>query len=138
MKEHPHAWALREIADGAPISDYEVQHTKWIEGEGDRWDNALNWNSWISLDPENWQVRRKQKTITVNGFEVPEPVRKALKKGVGYWIAFPSIPELAWDFQWDGDIYDRHRLNHGLIHLTKEAAIAHAKAMLGIDPRSEE
>jgi hypothetical protein len=137
MKEHPHAWALREIADGAPISDYEVQHTKWIEQKCPRWEDSSDWCGWIIGNPEEWQVRRKQKAIMVNGFEVPEPVREALKKGVEYWIAFPSIPELAWDFQWAGDIYDRHRLNHGLIHLTKEAAIAHAKAMLGIDPRGE-
>lgn len=74
------------------------------------------------------------KTITVNGFEVPVPLGKAPSEGDVVWLAVPSNPDFAsrvcyasaWDF---------HKFERGLLHTTKEAAVAHAKALLGIDPK---
>lgn len=76
----------------------------------------------------------KSNTINVNGFEVPEPVREPLKDGDTYY--FPSVGsgQLSVTSLWVGCAAADIRLNRGLIHLTKENAIAHAKAMLGINP----
>ena len=69
-------------------------------------------------------------TILVNGIEVPEPVRKALKKGQKYFISDVAAEKLRFPSCWDGDVLDLKCLNRGLIHLTEAAAVAHAKAML--------
>ena len=73
-------------------------------------------------------------TIVVNGFEVPAPITCQPKEGADYDI--PSLTEHAFYCQWiwQGDMMDRLALERGLAHTTKEAAVAHAKAMLGIDP----
>lgn len=79
-------------------------------------------------------VKTKPKTITVNGFEVPEPVREELKCGGSYYV--PNvITDGLWAIStWKGVDRDYRNLDRSLIHLTKESAIAHAKAMLGINP----
>ena len=72
----------------------------------------------------------KPKTININGYEVPEPVRTRLNDGDTYYI--PDV--LSYDFYisdwWSNTDQDLKFLNLGLIHLTKEAAIQHAKALL--------
>jgi hypothetical protein len=129
--EHPHAWVLRAIADGEPVSEFEVYRAGFTHG----WSCASNWTLWI-IEPKGWEFRRKQKTIKVNGFDVPEPLREPLKNNVNYCIPDPKMEDL-FDYQtWTGHRLDMVWLSRGLIHLTKENAIAHAKAMLGIDPNT--
>lgn len=80
------------------------------------------------------KYRVKPKTILVNGFEVPEPMRETLQNNDVYFIANPVRDEFFEYCYCGGDMYDDLWLSRGLCHSTKEAAIAHAKAMLGIDP----
>jgi hypothetical protein len=129
--EHPHAWVLRAIADGEPVSEFEVYRAGFTHG----WSCASNWTLWI-IEPKGWEFRRKQKTIKVNGFDVPEPVREPLKDTVNYCIPDPKMEDLFEYRTWTGHRLDMVWLSRGLIHLTKENAIAHAKAMLGIDPNT--
>lgn len=82
------------------------------------------------------KYRVKPKTILVNGFEVPEPMREAPNDGVKYFFPNLSYNGYFWSHEWENDGVDVRMLSRGLIHLTKEAAIAHAKAMLGINPNS--
>ena len=135
-KPHKHAEFLRAIADGVPPSEFEG---RFLRRDG-------GWSEWIALEDFSIpmitvEIRRKQKTITVNGFEVPEPLRVMPEIGTTYFA--PSVS--------GGTLYVSDKvLNHvkeyygavifnrGLMHLTKEAAIAHAKAMLGIDPNAPE
>lgn len=74
------------------------------------------------------------KTIMVNGFEVPAPVQSAPKMGVTYYVADPVCDSYHAVWCWDGDHADMTTLERGLAHTSKESAVAHAKAMLGIDP----
>ncbi|WOZ57853.1 hypothetical protein ZP9_00039 [Shewanella phage ZP9] len=76
------------------------------------------------------------KTITANGFEVLEPVRENLDEGCFYYAASVLSRDFCEKLRWAGDSTDFSCLSRGLIHSTKEAAIAHAKAMLGIDPNA--
>lgn len=64
------------------------------------------------------------KFITVNGCQVPEPVREPLN-GQEYWLADPTccVPVPI-------TLVQRHWCYVGLVHLTKEAAQAHIDAML--------
>ena len=65
----------------------------------------------------------------------PEPCKVKLDRYQGYFLA--SIGRACGDYfdkiSWTNDSYDNVCLQKGLVHLTKEAAELHAKAMLGID-----
>ena len=76
------------------------------------------------------KYRRKQKTIIINGFEVPEPVREPLPCGAYYCVANISITTGPMQYRWGDDRIDFRFLREGLIHLTPEAAELHAKALL--------
>jgi len=72
----------------------------------------------------------KVKTININGYEVPEPVRERLGVGTEYYVAiFPGHQTIN-STEWDDDSADEEWLADGLIHLTKEAADLHIEALL--------
>lgn len=77
------------------------------------------------------------KTITVNGFEVPEPVRESLSYDDFYYVICLDADDFSLNESWDNNEKDFLWLSRGIIHLTKDAAIAHAKAMLGINPNAD-
>lgn len=59
MIEHPHAWALRAIADLEPVENFVVQHCIW----GERWETLESvYSGWVYA-PGNWQVRRTSYAI---------------------------------------------------------------------------
>lgn len=89
--------------------------------------------------------RIKPRTIKVNGFDVPEPMREKPKEGDVIYVVtlYSQTGEQASSMphsgsRWCNSGNQNFWLNHGLVHATKEAAIAHAKAMLGIDPNGGE
>lgn len=83
------------------------------------------------------EYRIKPKTIKVNGFDVPEPVRNPLNKGDMYYMPNTYSERFYRKFTWMNDMDDKRSLERNLIHMTEKAAVAHAKAMLGIDPNKE-
>ena len=133
MTPHPHAEILRAIADGVPLSDFEVTYN------GRCWLNVKDakMTDWFFRDPQQWLVRRrKPRTHVVNGFTVPAPMDKEPGHDDMYFM-----PELLDEFfyaevQWQKDSSDMRWLKLGLCFATKEAAIANAKAMLKIDPEA--
>ena len=76
----------------------------------------------------------------VNGFEVPAPLEKDPGEGHVVYVADPTLSE------WYGTLIHiqigmalRPRMiARGLAHDTAAAAIAHAKAMVGVDPTTRE
>lgn len=82
------------------------------------------------------EFRLIPKTIKVNGFDVPAPMSEAPEFGARYFIVSPDEIEFFNLIDWEDDEYDYRWLSRGLCHTTKEAAIAHAKAMLGIAPNA--
>ena len=76
-------------------------------------------------------------TISVNGFEVPAPITCPPEMEAGYYVADIMDKEYYRLWVWCDDFIDKLALERGLAHPTKEAAVAHAKAMLGIDPESK-
>lgn len=81
------------------------------------------------VPPELFRIAPK--TININGHEVPEPVREPLGDGCVYYIpAFDNTRLCTFCSHWSGDSIDLLWLSRGLIHLTPEAAEAHAKALL--------
>ena len=79
----------------------------------------------------------KPKTIMVNGFEVPEPL-SLISKGETYSIPAIDSEYLCSTTNWYDGPGDIMFMERGMCHSTPEAAIAHAKAMLGIAPSKED
>ena len=91
------------------------------------------------MHPVKYHIKPEEpKTIKVNGFDVPEPMRDEPAENATYAVAQPSEGDYYNEFSWGGCLLETNWLQRGLLHSTKEAAVAHAKAMLGIDPYATE
>ena len=122
-KEHPHALVLREIADGAPLSDFECKI-----GSMEDWESAENFSGYV-IFPEKYQVRRKQKMHRIGEHTFPAPMTEAPRDGSAYYVAgFQRCDR----FTWVGHSIDLQLLAFGICHATKEAAEAHNKALAAI------
>lgn len=129
MGKHKHAEAMMEYAKDAQVTDkpWELWEVE-IEADkcgGRRWSGLDRHPAWHP----KLKYRRKIKTININGHKVPEPVREPLAYEMNYFIPDITSTKL-FGFSWIGSDFDKYCLESGLIHLTKEDAIAHAKALL--------
>jgi hypothetical protein len=94
------------------------------------------WSDCAGAFVTSTEYRIEPKTILVNGFEVPEPMRVEPAIKSKYYLPALACEQLNHTAWWDAN--HAERLKRGICHSTKEAAVAHAKAMLGIDPKSNE
>lgn len=82
----------------------------------------------VRLDDLTWT--KPVTTIKVNGHDVPTPKRVAPPSGTMYWVPLMTASEPCVIYRWANDDFDARSLARGLVHLTEEAAVAHAKALL--------
>ena len=68
--------------------------------------------------------------IMVNGMAVPEPCRGPLDVGQKFWVVTITDEVPAYQLYWNGVDLDMIWLSRGLVHLTEEAALIHAHALL--------
>ncbi len=128
---------LRLIGEGAEPEAFQMH-----DGSEDNW-SVLDRRLLGCLLNPHCMVRRKPKpprTRVVNGFTVPAPEVDAPKTGDAYWLAHP--PNKGWAcegvwYQTDATYSSDTWLSRGLVFLTREAAVANAKAMCGIDPEKD-
>lgn len=117
---------IAAAAEGMVVQ-YLAADGNWYDGSG------------AFLSPNKYRVKPEEpKTIKVNGFDVPEPMREAPAKGERYYVVAPTEENWCSVQSWDGYVSEQTWLSRGVAHSTKEAAVAHAKAMLGIDPYATE
>ena len=100
------------------------------QGSGGEWEDKLSGKLFA-----DGSYRIKPKTINVNGFEIVAGEKSSLSKGDLYFVPCPRKMVRFVSSEWLETSYDERILKDGLVHLTVENAIAHAKAMLGIDPK---
>ena len=115
-------------AQDAMETEKPWERWEWFNEYDQEWET-------LALNPKwglNAQYRRKPRTININGFEVPEPVREPLERWTAYYMPCiqPYLVEVANSSEWNNDECDHEWLKAGIIHLTKEAAEIHAKALL--------
>ena len=123
MKEY--AEIYRALADGK-IIQYLCADGNWIDKDDE--DDVLRL---ILAGVQPRFLRIKPATIKINGFEVPEPMRVEPQFHSVYWTPYVySLNELACAWTWIGSESEKERLRKGICHTTKEAAEAHAKALL--------
>lgn len=77
--------------------------------------------------------RKKVKTIVCNGFTIPAPVDTEPANNTYYFVADPTLEDFFNKTKYYCE-YDERNFKRRICHLTKENAIMHAKAMLGINP----
>ena len=137
VAKHPACDTMRDwYAELAPIiaAAAEGKVVQYLAADGNWYDG-----SGAFISPNKYRIKPEEpKTIKVNGFDVPEPMRDAPDMYARYYIAWPDGANYYDGDYWDDTYFDRRRLYRGLLHSTKEAAVAHAKAMLGIDPYADE
>ena len=124
MSGHKHAHLMALYAQDAAETD-----EPWL-----RWEVGHEDGAWVSCPCNpSWRAdtkfRSKPKTININGFEVPEPYQGEMKANQPYWLADITSTEALFRI-WHGYICDDRWRKVGLIHLTKEAAELHRKALL--------
>lgn len=124
-KEHPYANLLRAIADGHKM--------QWLDS-GNNWVTAISTKQILvdigcgtALSPLEYRI--KPRTININGHEVPEPMLVEPSDDENYFVPNLIEDHTFIPFTWIGDGLDKKWLALGICHTTKEAAIAHAKAL---------
>jgi len=129
--KHKHADLMKQYAE-----DWAETYAPWKrwECDADGWLPLKDHPYWLS----DVKYRRKPRTININGFEVPEPVREPLEEGQLYYVPIIGSEFMRLDCRlWNHNDYCTHVLKAGLIHRTQEAAELHRKALLSFTEARE-
>ena len=79
---------------------------------------------------ESTKYRRIAQTITINGVKVSAPLIVAPETGTSSWVALVGAKGFTNRITYVSCPTYKDYLNRGLLHSSKEAAIAHAKALI--------
>lgn len=114
-----------------------IQEGKQVEvkfGEDYDWEYVLPHKMVIDelIDPEH-QFRIAQQLICIDDVEFPKPETEKPKLLSEYYIADLSDDAYYSQAVWHGTEWDLHYLNVGIVHLNKENAIEHAKALIKLN-----
>lgn len=131
-KAHPYAALMLQYAQDAAETDTPWERWEWRRNNALFFKEFVTHPSWCSDN----EYRRKPQTITVNGFEVPAPLKEMPQHG-GVWLVLPHSEHFTEFYSSDTSLWKLVALSRGLFHTNREAAVVHAKAMLGIDPKGE-
>lgn len=100
-------------------------HPVWVPISGVTTVNQLN-------QLKNNRFRQVTPTINIGGHIVPRPLTEPPEEGTKvYLVSLITCGHYVREW-WKNDEYDQNRLKRGVVHITKEAAIAHAKALIAI------
>lgn len=117
---HPHAELIMKYAE---IAQYDAELWKYFEADfGCGWVDVA-----VLTFHEAAKYRLKPRTININGFEVPEPLRHEPSDGTDYYVL--DMSEVS-EMKWTSDVSEYQWLKAGIIHLTREAAEKHLEALL--------
>lgn len=72
------------------------------------------------------------KTVVINSTEVPAPLNIEPVLDAEYWITSPAADCLALKSSWGGSLNEKLWLKRGLLHSTRENAMAYAEALISI------
>lgn len=126
MPAHVHAELMKQYAEDAMTTDKPWELWQSMDEDGD----------WFDLSKplaffSNLVYRRKPRTIKIGSHEVPEPMRVEPKIGQEFWMPDLTSPFFSVICRgWAGYTDEKMWLQRGIIHLSKEACEAHARALL--------
>ena len=128
MTAHIHAALMLQYAQDAATTDKPWELWEFLDYDA-KWKVPTGSPIWL----EGTQYRRKPRTIRIGEIDIPEPVRNQLQHGESYFV--PSIDcgdGCTNRFSWDYDPTDNRLLRQGMVHLTEDAALAHARALIAL------
>lgn len=124
---HKYAALIKQWADDAsqPVWYWSPSACRWDRSDFPSWDADLIY----AIGDKPTESPRKMCRIAGHQFPMPETV--ALAVGATYFVPSLTVSHGAdyEDYEWCGDAVDSLWLTQGLVHLTKEAAAQHAKAL---------
>ncbi|MDE1479426.1 hypothetical protein [Xenorhabdus bovienii] len=129
MAKHIHADLMMEYAKLAQETGRPWEHFEVLHDDADRWCSLAGE---FYFDPDS-EYRRKPRTIRIGNIEVPEPVDYRPEVDCSYYV--PSIigtTYLSDSHVWINCFSDHLYLDRGLIHLDRESAELHAKALISL------
>jgi hypothetical protein len=124
--KHKHAELMALYAQDAMETDKPWKRWEWFYEYDNKWEPMIQHPMW----DKGTDYRRKPRTININGYEVPEPVREPLEDGQEYYDVSIGSADNVVKYIWRGESWDFHTMDKGIVHLTKEAAMLHAEALL--------
>ncbi|MBC8947368.1 hypothetical protein Xind_03929 [Xenorhabdus indica] len=131
MTKHIHADLMSEYARLAQITDKPWEYFEHRLYNHETWKKC---GSNMTFDRFT-EYRIVTPTIKIGNIDVPEPVRKPLEECDEYYcpdintFGTPDADSHCWGENIDNDI---DRLFSGLIHLDRESAELHAKALISL------
>ena len=113
------------------IADDKALEYKWYDS--DKWErfNVLENSVFIkSVLTGRFFFRLAQEMITVGDISFPKPESETLSRNTKYYLPYLLKPNEPHGASWENTEMDYKYLKLGLIHLSQENAIAHAKAII--------
>lgn len=126
---HPHAAAMMEYAKDAAehAEPWKLWEVKIAIGPcANIWRACASHPAW----DDRAQYRRKPRTIRIGDRDVPEPLRVAPAAGVTCWHVHLPAHDMAEPVMFCDTDWQRRMLERGLLHATREGAMAHAEALV--------
>ncbi len=126
MTAHKHAENMALYAQDA--AETENPHLLW-ECRRRSADSWVTMETYPTFNPV-FEYRRKTKTIRIGERDVPEPMRVAPATGTVIWMPSIWYQTKASSLTWCNTSENTIRIERGLCHDNREAAIAHAEALI--------
>lgn len=125
MTAHVHAALMDQYAEDAHKTDHPEYLWRQRPVGGAKWESIFGTPLWSP----DWEYSRRPGSL--NGHEYPLAETEPPAFGTHYWVPDPLHPETTLgQLLWTGDEFDLLRLGRGLVHLTEDAARAHADAII--------
>lgn len=130
QKGHVHAKLMAQYAEDAKTHVEPWKLWEYLDRD-DGWTTFKGSPGWYATS----EYRRKPKTHMVHGVEIPD-LHVSPEYGTYYYLADPTERDFTCRYLFNGDTHDSLWFERGLAYQPteegKQAAILHAKAMLGI------
>lgn len=126
-----HKWAdvITAWSEGEAIQCQRVA-ADHVPGWTDKWSDDCPRDEYgtPAWNHPHYRWRIKPRMCFLNGYEVPAPERRAPAHKTHCWCPCPTHEDYVSNFLWLDDATDRRLLRRGRVHLSRDAAQAHARA----------
>jgi len=127
--KHKHADLMLAYAQDAQETQAPWKLWQFKNPYVDDWSDATSHPSWDNMT----EYRRKPRTIRIGAYDVPEPLRVAPLSDTHYYAPHFGCDNSIVDYRYSVDSdHDNLILKRGMMHLTREAAEIHAKALISL------